>query len=224
MSDSAHAVSYLRCSGISQVDGDSFPRQRAAIEARAKALGLVLREEYRDEGVSGTTLFAERPGLSAALQSGADVVLVENAERWARDVLVAELGLREARRRGVRILDCTTGAELTADDSPSATFVRQILAAAAELDRKTIVAKMRAAKLRVKAETGKMPGGRKPYGAREGEPETLAMIQGLVAGGATWEAVAAELNRQGRTTRKGTAWTRGSVWQAVRGKVQVPAG
>ena len=85
------AVSYLRVSGASQVEGDAFPRQRKAIAARAAALGLELVGEFADEGVSGARPLVEREGLMAALASGATVVLVERADRLARDLIEGEL-------------------------------------------------------------------------------------------------------------------------------------
>ena len=45
------AVSYLRVSGKGQIEGDGFPRQRAAIEAYAKANNIDIVAECRDEGL-----------------------------------------------------------------------------------------------------------------------------------------------------------------------------
>src|SRR5262252_2476686 len=46
---------------------DGFVRQREAIQRFAKASGLNLLEEFRDEGVSGAKELAVRPGLAALL-------------------------------------------------------------------------------------------------------------------------------------------------------------
>jgi len=94
MSDSAQAIACLRASGVSQLGGDGFERQREAIKARAEAAGLALVNEFRDEGVSGTKGFEERPGLLATLKAAAEsgaVLLVEKADRLARDLVVSEL-------------------------------------------------------------------------------------------------------------------------------------
>ncbi len=86
------AVSYLRVSGKGQIDGDGFPRQRAAIEAYAKANNIEVVAEFRDEGVSGTKELDDRDGLAeivARIKEGdVGLVLVENASRLARDLLV----------------------------------------------------------------------------------------------------------------------------------------
>ena len=223
MSDCAHAVSSLRVSGLSQLDGDGFERQREAIKARAAALVLELREEFRDGGISGTKGFEDRPGLLAALEtageSGAEL-LVEKADRLARDIVVSELTLREAQRLSVRVVEAENGTDLTAGDSsnPTATMLRQILGAVAEFEKSALVSKLRAARQRIKDRTGKMPGGTRGFGTLPGEAAILERIRGLAAGGATWEAIARTLNEDGHRTRKGGTWTQAAVFGVVRGE------
>jgi DNA invertase Pin-like site-specific DNA recombinase len=105
------AVSYLRVSGKGQVEGDGFPRQREAIVRFAKRHGYQLLEEYRDEGVSGTKELAERPGLAALLHriesNGVKVVLIERADRLARDLMVSEVILDQLARAGAHVLPPT---------------------------------------------------------------------------------------------------------------------
>ena len=89
------AVSYLRVSGKGQADGDGPERQRLAIARFAKAAGYSLVEEYSDIGVSGTKELADRPGLAALIDhlesNGVRVVIVERADRLARDLMVQEV-------------------------------------------------------------------------------------------------------------------------------------
>src|SRR6187200_814188 len=89
------AVSYLRVSGQGQVQGDGFERQRTAIAKFAKAAKYEVVDEFRDEGVSGTKELEHRPGLAALLDrvesNGVKVVLVERADRLARDLMVNEV-------------------------------------------------------------------------------------------------------------------------------------
>ena len=101
------AVAYQRVSGQSQIDGDGFPRQSAAASKYAERNGLEIVDEYRDEGISGTSELAGRPGLAALLDriesNGVRIVLVENATRLARDLFVQEVLLNEFRKLGVMI-------------------------------------------------------------------------------------------------------------------------
>lgn len=218
----SEAVSYLRVSGLGQVDGDGFPRQREAIEQRARAAGLTIVAEFLDEGVSGCKPLAERPGLCALLDrirgNGVRVVLVEKADRLARELVEGELILREFRRLGVRVIESEGGVELTLGDSgnPTATMIRQILGSVAEFERSALVAKLRAARMRIRKERGRCEGVR-PLGELEGEQDVVAAIRrlrrrnpksGRVRG---YGEIAAELARLGLRTRHGRPWNRSTV-------------
>src|SRR5438876_4035492 len=89
------ALAYLRVSGKGQIDGDGFPRQREAIARYAKAHGVAVVDEYRDEGVSGTKDLDGREGLGDLMArlraNGIRLVLVERADRLARDLMVSEV-------------------------------------------------------------------------------------------------------------------------------------
>src|SRR4051812_2564556 len=102
------AVSYIRVSGRGQLDGDGFQRQRDAIARFAKAAGYDVVEEYRDAGVSGTKDLSDRPGLAAVLDrnesNGVQVVLVERADRLARDLMVSEVIVGQFMKAGARVL------------------------------------------------------------------------------------------------------------------------
>ena len=62
------AVAYLRCSGLGQVDGDSFPRQTEAIHSFAVRHSFEIVAEFRDEGVSGTVESEGREGFSEMIE------------------------------------------------------------------------------------------------------------------------------------------------------------
>jgi DNA invertase Pin-like site-specific DNA recombinase len=51
-----NAFSYLRVSDKSQIEGDGFPRQRAAITKQAKTMGIEIVREYVEQGVTGIRL------------------------------------------------------------------------------------------------------------------------------------------------------------------------
>ena len=149
------AVSYIRVSGKGQLRGDGFDRQRDAIARFAKAHGHDIVEEFKDEGVSGTRELEDRPGLAAVLDrvehNGVRTVLVENATRLARDLLVSEVILSQFRKAGVRVLTAD-GVDLTvADDDPTRTLIRQVLGAVSEFDKRVTVLKLRAARERIRA-------------------------------------------------------------------------
>ena len=211
------AVSYLRCSGLGQTAGDTWERQSAAIAKYAKSHGLEVVAEFRDAGVSGTKDLDNRPGLAALIDriesNGVRVVLVENATRLARDLLIGEVIIQQLTSAGCKVIATDSGTDLTADsDDPTRRLIRQVLMAVAEFDRRVTVMKLRAARER-KRSRGERCEGRKPFGTFPGEPETLARIRELRrkpphGKRRSLQKVCDALNAEARPTRSGKPWTK----------------
>jgi DNA invertase Pin-like site-specific DNA recombinase len=210
------AYGYLRVSSLGAVDGDGFPRQRLAIEAYALVNDIQITEWFADEGVPGTTELKNRQGLAACMArvetSGVKLVLVESADRLARDSLIAELIIREFQKAGVRLVAASGGVDLTAGDNtnPTAKLVRQILAAVAEFDRCVIVLKTRAARERIRGR-GERCEGRKPYPRNQSEEIIFETLQRLADQGVSCLDIASKLNDDGIPTRQGKRWHSGTV-------------
>lgn len=212
----------MRVSGKSQIEGDGFPRQRVAIQSRAKLINATITQEFADEGVSGASDLECRPALMAlfaAIESnGVRTVIVERADRLARDVLVSEVLLAKFRRFPVVVIDAESGADLTTNDpdNPTGTLIRQILAVIAQFEKTSIVAKLKKSRNRKRIETGRCEG-RKPYGDRPGEPEAIEMMRQLrrkpigKAKRMSFARIAAELQAAGHPTRSGKPWSASSV-------------
>jgi DNA invertase Pin-like site-specific DNA recombinase len=210
------AFSYLRVSSRGQIDGDGFDRQRDKILKWAKANGAVIEKEFREEGISGTNELDGRPAmielLGAIASNGVRTVIVERADRFARDLVASELLLREFTRLGVQVIEAEGGNDLSAgdDSNPTGKLVRQILAAVSEFDKTSVVLKLKAARTRVRREKGHCEG-RKPFGEREGETEILEQIRRLrrkVKGRTrtSFADIAEKLNTDGIKTRTGKPW------------------
>ena len=233
---STPAVAYLRCSGLGQADGDTWDRQRASISKYASRKGLTVDDAdwFQDVGVSGTKDLGDRPGLAALLDrvetNGVRVVLVENASRLARDLLVSEVILAQLRDAGCTVIDCDSGTDLItdSDDDPTRRLIRQVLGAVAEFDRRVTVLKLRAARERVRRRAGRCEG-RKPYGSRPGEAVVIDRIRELHRKPhgrdrlVTYQDIADILNREERPTRTGKPWTRQVVHQIVQRGLKAPA-
>jgi len=208
------AVTYLRVSSAGQVEGDGFPRQREAVEAYAARNDIQIVGEFQDAGVSGTTEHADREGFSALLARIAGncvrLVLVERSDRLARDLLVQETLLNSLIKLGVRVVDVSSGMDLTDESDPSRRLIRQLLGAVAEHDKACLVAKLRKARERQRMNTGRCEG-RKPYGTRVGEDRGVERIQTLVSEGLSVRAISDQLNAEGIPSRGGKAWSFGSV-------------
>ncbi len=204
--------------------GDGFPRQREAIDAYAKSSGIVVEEEFVDEGVSGTTELSDRDALARLLDriesNGVRTVLVERSDRLARDLLVGEVILGQFRDLGVSVIEAASGNVLTADNAdPTKVLIRQILGAVAEFDRRVTVAKLRAARLRKKARTGRCEG-RRPYGVEAGEAEVVGKIKALrrkptKGKRLSYDEIASQLNSEGIPTRNGGPWRASTIGQIL---------
>lgn len=222
------AVAYLRCSGLGQADGDTWDRQQAAIGKYAATHGLSVADAdwFRDVGVSGTKDLDSRPGLAALLDriesNGVRVVLVENATRLARDLMVSEVILAQLRDAGCRVIACDSGHDLIddADDDPTRRLIRQVLGAVAEFDRRVTVLKLRAARERIRRRSGRCEG-RKPYGSRPGEAAVVERIRELHrkphnAPRRSLQEIADALNAEGRPTRTGKPWSKSALHAIIR--------
>jgi DNA invertase Pin-like site-specific DNA recombinase len=210
------ALAYLRVSGKGQIHKDGFPRQREAIRKYAKANGLEIAAEYRDEGVSGTKELEHRQGLAALLDyiesNGVKVVLVERADRLARDLMVSEVILGQFRNLGVSVISADSGIDLTTgDDDPTRTLIRQVLGAVSQFEKSVTVLKLRAARERTKRKTGRCEG-RKPYGYYPGEGKIIERIKELYRKPhgekrMGFGTIARKLNEEGILTRSGVPWS-----------------
>ncbi len=159
------ALAYLRTSSAANVgaDKDSDKRQRAAIAAFAKSQGFQIVEEFYDPGVSGADPIETRPGFGALLDriesNGVRTVVVEDASRFARDLVTQELGILALIGRGVRVLTAS-GDDLTNTDDPFKIAMRQIAGTFAQLEKARLVAKLRGARERKRATGSKVEGRR----------------------------------------------------------------
>jgi DNA invertase Pin-like site-specific DNA recombinase len=175
------AVAYIRTSSAANVgpDKDSDRRQRQAIAAFAKRSGLELVGEFNDAAVSGADPIESRPGFAELLMrlenNGVRVVIVEDASRFARDFVAQELGLMLLISRGVQVFTAN-GDDLTDTSDPARVMMRQVAGAFAQHEKARVVAKLRAARERKRALTGKAEG-RKSHA--ELRPDVVALVRQL---------------------------------------------
>jgi site-specific DNA recombinase len=206
------AFAYLRVSGKGQVEGDGFTRQLEAIKKYAAHSDIKIAKVYREEGVSGTTDWGNRPAFSemmaALLANGTRTVLVERLDRCARDLMVQESIIADFKRKGLSIISVNEP-DLCSDD-PSRVLMRQMLGAFFQYEKTLLVAKLKGARIRKRATDG-VCEGRKPYGSRPGEAEVIDHILVLRAAGMAIDTIAETLNAEGTAPRKGSQWYGSSV-------------
>jgi DNA invertase Pin-like site-specific DNA recombinase len=216
------AVAYVRTSSAANVgtDKDSGKRQRAAVEAFAKRAGFVLVGEFSDPGVSGADPIEARPGFSSLLDriesNGVRIVICEDASRFARDLVTQELGIIALIRRGVHVLTAS-GDDLTDSSDPSRKMMRQIAGSFAEYEKARLVAKLRVARERKRATSGKCEG-RKSWA--EINPELVREAKRLRRRSPkghqrSLRDVAAELSKLGFVNERGAEFSASSVASMV---------
>jgi DNA invertase Pin-like site-specific DNA recombinase len=224
------AFSYLRVSGLGQDQkrkadekddgkGDGIKRQREVVTQYAARNEIQIEQEFIDR-LSGTKDGFDREGLDALFvairANGVRMVLVENADRLARDLMVSEIILKEFRELGVKVVACDSGTDLTVEDGePTRKLIRQILGAISEFDKTRIVQKLKAARER-RRKAGLRCEGKKPFGATDAERETLDKMRAyrkrvVRENPMTYAAIANQLNTDGLRPRHGNKWHKATV-------------
>ena len=213
------AIGYMRTSSTANIgDGkDSETRQRKAIEDYAKAAGMVIVDWFYDAAVSGADPIETRPGFTALLAriagNGARTIVVETANRFARDLMVQEVGFAMLRDLGITLIAADSPASFL-DDGPTSKLIRQILGAVSEFDKAMTVAKLKGARDRVRRQRGKCEG-RKSYAEREGGQKLVELARHLHRNPNgrphSLRTVAAGLAKRGYVTPSGRQYSASSI-------------
>lgn len=212
------AVAYIRTSSAAIVgaDKDSDKRQRAAIEGFAKRAGFELAAEFNDAAVSGADPIESRAGFAALLDriesNGVRTVIVEDASRFARELMTQELGILALINRGVRVLTAN-GDDLTDSTDPSRVMMRQIAGAFHQYEKARPVAKLQAARQRKREVVGKVEGRKSwaevnPQLAKEARRLRRRSPKG---GQRSLRAIAEELAKLGYVNERGVPFSPSSV-------------
>jgi DNA invertase Pin-like site-specific DNA recombinase len=216
-------VAYLRVSTTGQLDGYGLDVQRKHIRTWAKTHGHRIVGEYSDV-VTGKADAPDRPGLLEALQElrkppSADGMVVGKLDRLARQLTTQEAILGLVWREGGKVFTAEDGEILKDDpDDPMRTAIRQVQGVFAELDRKTVVKRLRDGR-KAKAESGRHAVGAYPFGTQgvgkgrerdAGEhTEEQAAIERIVqlrTAGESYRAIASTLDAEGLKPRRAAAW------------------
>ncbi|MGL3211124.1 recombinase family protein [Bradyrhizobium sp. BR 1433] len=210
---SGKAFAYLRTSSAANIgeDKDSGRRQLQAIEGFARRAGIELAGTYHDEAVKGSDPIDTRPGFAEMLEAleanGTKTIIVETASRFARDLMVQEVGFAMLKARGFDLIAADSPTSFL-DDTPTARLIRQVLGAISEFEKAMLVAKLKGARDR-KRRTGIKVEGRKSIA--EQKPETVEMARKLArarpkGGKRSLREISAALAEAGHTTGAGTPY------------------
>ena len=219
------AVSYMRCSGDGQIDGDTWNRQTEKIQALAARLGFEIEKEWREEGISGKIECEQRPAFQAMLaellSNGCRTIIVEDLSRLARRYAVQEQILLYLCAKGITLWTCANGGQNITEEmnqDPTKRLLIGIVGLVSQWEREQLVEKLKAARGRIRKE-GRKPGaknyspdplvnhraeGRKPFGEHPkfpGEKEIVCRMIVLSQAGNKPDQIAQILNSDGVPTR-----------------------
>lgn len=217
------ALAYTRVSTADQAEhGSSLDAQDSILREEAARRGWDV-EIVREEGKSAKSI-SGRPKLLDVLRrldtAEADVLLAVRLDRVSRS-LTDFAGLYErSAKKGWSLVLPASGIDTTTTAGPAAKFSAQIQAAAAELERGLISARVREGMAQRKAEgwspTVKNPAGRPAGRPRRVSDEVRQRIAHDRANGLSFGKIATALNEEGVPTAHGGAkWhpaTVSGVW------------
>ena len=93
---------------------------------------------------------------------GVRTIIVETASRFARDLMLQEVGLAKLRELGIELV-AADSPNAFLDDGPTSKLILQVLGAVAEFDKAMTVAKFQGARQRKRREAGEKVEGRKSH-------------------------------------------------------------
>ncbi len=202
--NSKSAVAYYRTSSATNVgeDKDSLKRQQEVVAAFARRQGITVVAEFYDAAVSGADHVSERPGFSALLDrvagNGVGLVLVEDATRFARDLVVQMTGHELLKRLGVELVPANAPDHFR-EDTPTAVLVRQVLGAFVQFEKAQLVQKLKGARDRKRADTGRCEGRKAVPDAVKKEARRLARKNPKTGKRRSLREIAVELAKTGHT-------------------------
>jgi len=209
---------YLRVSGKSQIAGDGFDRQRETINAYCETKGYAVMRWFEEKAVSGDADGADRPAFSEMLAmigpgTGVEAIIVERTDRLARDLMVSEVLIDNARKAGLQIFEAAGDIDLTNSDDPSRVMIRQMMGVLAQWEKNNLVKKLKAARDRKSQELGRNCCARLPWEAKPENADLGRAIFEMRERGARFQEIANWMNAQRiPAPNGGTYWNKSAVF------------
>ena len=220
------AFAYFRTSSASNVgcEKDSLARQRSSVTAFAGRVGYQVVDEFYNSAVGGADAIEDRPGFAALLDrtenNGVRTVIVEDVSRFAREMKAHILGIALLRERGVRLLSAADGQNLTEDTDEMTEGMVTIMAVFAQIEKKRLVKKLRAARDRRYLQ-GRGGASRVGKSYREINPQLVRTAQRLVHGNRKerlWlRGISSRLAEMGYVTSQGTQFSAAQIKRLLEG-------
>ena len=175
------AIAYFRVSSEEQAERGTIELQVVTVRAWCQQHGVELVAEYRDEGISGTLLFTERPAaqeIARALPdlrtAGVTHVLLYKWDRVGRDPVAFWSAVYALERQGgLKIRSVTESAHT---DSAEALLMLNVQAGVSAFERSKLLERSTAA-MNEHTRNGAWMGGVAPFGYRlEGQGRAKQLV------------------------------------------------
>jgi DNA invertase Pin-like site-specific DNA recombinase len=169
-------------------------RQKIAVRDYAQKNNIEITKEYYDAAVKGADSVMDRPQFSEMLgymmANGIEIILVETANRFARDLIVQLTGHDFLKENGITLIPTDAPDHFT-DETPTAILIRQVLGAVAEFQKRNLVEVMQKGRLKKRRETGRCEGRKPP------PQEAIEQALKLKEDGLSLRAISASLAESG---------------------------
>jgi DNA invertase Pin-like site-specific DNA recombinase len=211
---------YLRVSSAQQIDGNGWERQEIACRKLCDSRGWSISRVFREQQ-TGADEFKDRKIMAEMMDlagegaaTGVTAIVVEGADRIARDLMVQEMFLAQCRKQRVEVFVADCGEEIAnAKGDGTRTLIRQMLGALAQWERTMITKRLQAGRRKKARETGRPCGGPPPYGQTDSERAVIADIVRMRNRGQTFLSIARVLRETGFPTPTGKPfWGTGTVF------------
>ena len=220
---------YIRVSTETQAEkGGGLSVQTDAINDYAKKNGITIDRIFTDAGISGTK--ETRPALDELLLetiTEGDVIIVHNTSRLWRSIFAQATVMKAIMdvKADIVSIDEPTFNVYKYMTDPDNFMISSMMGMLDQWERMTITRKLARGRT-TKASRGDKPAGNTPLGYRysddkksviivEEEAKIVRMIFTEAQKGKSLQQIADYLNAQGLTSRKGTAWSSGTVARIV---------
>lgn len=162
------AIGYGRTSGDDQREAATIDMQRAVVPQTCAKLGLELAGWYEDDGLTGVTLFGERPGAAQLLADGpalrargVETVLIYDWSRIGREPWVLWGAVYALEKQlGFRIKSCTEDADTS---TPEKVLMLCVTGGVSSYERHKTMRRSRDA-MTTYASNGQYLGGKPAFG------------------------------------------------------------
>lgn len=155
---------YLRVSTADQKEKHGIELQKSKCTAMATLKGWEIKETYIDDGISGTIAETERPGFSSMLKDiengKIQAIIVYALDRLGRRTQIVLRCIENLSQKGIKVVSCRENLDTS---TPTGNFMLTIFAALSQLERDTIVERMKAGTEERRKKDGDI-GGHVPLG------------------------------------------------------------